>query len=166
MTGSTISTSRTICSTVGIPARPSGRMGEAPAAIDSTGPPTDLTLRSRCLTRRCGRDGTGAWRACLWLWPDGGLPMRRNISGSRPRPSPPPGGPPSNRQCPLQDDYLRLWDWSWRHLVDHENGAWFRIVSREGAWVEPYKSPAGKVDYHTMGACWDVLSVMRGGTDG
>ena len=64
------------------------------------------------------------------------------------------------------DDYLRLWDWSWRHLVDHENGAWFRIVSREGAWVEPYKSPAGKVDYHTMGACWDVLSVMRGGTDG
>ena len=65
-----------------------------------------------------------------------------------------------------KDDYLRLWDWSWRHLVDHENGAWFRIVSREGAWVEPYKSPAGKVDYHTMGACWDVLSVMRGGTDG
>ena len=62
-----------------------------------------------------------------------------------------------------RDDYLRLWDWSWRHLVDHENGAWFRIVSREGAWIEPYKSPAGKVDYHTMGACWDVLSVIQGG---
>ena len=45
-----------------------------------------------------------------------------------------------------RDDYLRLWDWSWRHLVDHENGAWFRIVSREGAWIEPYKSPAGKVE--------------------
>ena len=63
------------------------------------------------------------------------------------------------------DDYLRLWDWSWRHLVDHEHGAWYRIVSREGAWIEPFKSPAGKVDYHTMGACWDVLSVMRDEAD-
>ena len=60
-----------------------------------------------------------------------------------------------------RDDYLRLWDWSWRHLVDHEHGAWFRIVSRDGNWIEPFKSPAGKVDYHTMGACWDVLAVMR-----
>ena len=33
-------------------------------------------------------------------------------------------------------------------------------LHREGHWVEPYKSPAGKVDYHTMGACWDVLAVM------
>ena len=64
-----------------------------------------------------------------------------------------------------RDDYLRLWDWSWRHLVDHEHGAWYRIVSREGAWIEPFKSPAGKVDYHTMGACWDVLSVMRDEAD-
>ena len=62
-----------------------------------------------------------------------------------------------------RDDYHRLWGWSWDHLVDHEHGAWYRIVSREGAWVEPYKSPAGKVDYHTMGACWDVLSVMEAG---
>ena len=64
-----------------------------------------------------------------------------------------------------RDDYLRLWDWSWRHLVDHEHGAWYRIVSREGAWIEPFKSPAGKVDYHTMGACWDVLSVMQDAAD-
>ena len=62
-----------------------------------------------------------------------------------------------------RDDYHRLWAWSWDHLVDHEHGAWYRIVTREGAWVEPYKSPAGKVDYHTMGACWDVLSVMEAG---
>lgn len=58
-------------------------------------------------------------------------------------------------------DYHRLWDWSWAHLIDHENGAWFRITDRQGQWVEPYKSPAGKVDYHTMGACWDVLDVME-----
>ncbi|MEC8121908.1 MAG: AGE family epimerase/isomerase [Pseudomonadota bacterium] len=58
-------------------------------------------------------------------------------------------------------DYHRLWDWSWDHLVDHKHGAWYRITSREGDWIEPFKSPAGKTDYHTMGACWDVLSVMR-----
>jgi len=56
--------------------------------------------------------------------------------------------------------YNRLWQWSWDHLVDHQHGGWYRITSQKGEWVEPYKSPAGKVDYHTMGACWDILSVM------
>ena len=60
-----------------------------------------------------------------------------------------------------RQDYHRLWTWSWQHLVDHEYGAWFRILSREGTWIESEKSPAGKVDYHTMGACWDVLQVMQ-----
>ena len=59
-----------------------------------------------------------------------------------------------------QHDYQRLWQWSWDHLIDHKHGGWYRITSQEGRWIEPYKSPAGKVDYHTMGACWDVLSVM------
>ena len=58
-----------------------------------------------------------------------------------------------------RDDYHRLWQWSWRHLVDHEYGAWYRRVSRKGEWLEPQKSPAGKTDYHTLGACWDVLEV-------
>ena len=57
-------------------------------------------------------------------------------------------------------DYHRLWAFSWDHLIDHHHGAWFRIVSRQGAWLEPYKSPAGKTDYHTMGACWDILQTM------
>ena len=60
-------------------------------------------------------------------------------------------------------DYHQIWRWSWDHLVDHQHGAWFRILSREGKWIEPYKSPAGKVDYHTMGACIDVLNVMNEG---
>jgi len=63
-------------------------------------------------------------------------------------------------EASYRDDYHRLWAWSWDHLVDHDHGAWYRIVTRDGSWVEPFKSPAGKVDYHTMGACWDVLSVM------
>jgi mannose/cellobiose epimerase-like protein (N-acyl-D-glucosamine 2-epimerase family) len=54
--------------------------------------------------------------------------------------------------------YLDTWSWSWRHLIDHEHGAWFRIVAADGAKLENTKSPAGKADYHTLGACWDILS--------
>ena len=53
--------------------------------------------------------------------------------------------------------YHAIWAWSWEHLVDHQYGAWFRILAADGKKLEDTKSPAGKVDYHTMGACWDVL---------
>ncbi len=53
--------------------------------------------------------------------------------------------------------YHAIWEWSWEHLVDHKWGAWYRIVAANGNKRERTKSPAGKVDYHTMGACWDVL---------
>jgi mannose/cellobiose epimerase-like protein (N-acyl-D-glucosamine 2-epimerase family) len=59
--------------------------------------------------------------------------------------------------------YQALWQWSWLHMVDHQHGAWFRILGADGRKLENTKSPAGKVDYHTMGACWDVLAV--GGLD-
>jgi mannose/cellobiose epimerase-like protein (N-acyl-D-glucosamine 2-epimerase family) len=55
--------------------------------------------------------------------------------------------------------YQAIWQWSWAHMVDHEYGAWFRILGADGRKLENTKSPAGKVDYHTMGACWDVLAV-------
>lgn len=61
------------------------------------------------------------------------------------------------------DQYERTWAWSWRHLVDHQYGAWFRIVGDDGRKLESTKSPAGKTDYHTMGACWDVMAA--GGLD-
>jgi mannose/cellobiose epimerase-like protein (N-acyl-D-glucosamine 2-epimerase family) len=54
--------------------------------------------------------------------------------------------------------YRDTWAWSWQHLVDHQYGAWFRIVAADGAKLEDTKSPAGKTDYHTMGACWDVMA--------
>lgn len=53
--------------------------------------------------------------------------------------------------------YRATWQWSWVHLVDHQHGAWFRLVDAQGAKLEDTKSPAGKTDYHTMGACWDVM---------
>jgi mannose/cellobiose epimerase-like protein (N-acyl-D-glucosamine 2-epimerase family) len=59
------------------------------------------------------------------------------------------------------DWYERLWDYSWRHFVDHEHGAWYRILDRRNRKYSDEKSPAGKTDYHTMGACHDVLHVLR-----
>jgi len=57
------------------------------------------------------------------------------------------------------EQYRATWQWSWAHLVDHQYGAWFRVVDARGGKLEDTKSPAGKTDYHTMGACWDVLKV-------
>ena len=57
-------------------------------------------------------------------------------------------------------DYERLWAYSWTHLVDHRHGAWFRILTSDNRAYSDEKSPAGKTDYHTMGACWDVLRAM------
>ena len=59
----------------------------------------------------------------------------------------------------FRTQYHQLWAWSWQYLVDHRYGAWFRIVGNDGRKLEDTKSPAGKVDYHTMGACWDVMEV-------
>ena len=60
------------------------------------------------------------------------------------------------------------WDWYDRHLglrlgalVDHEHGAWYRILdARTTASVDDEKSPAGKVDYHTLGACLEALDAL------
>jgi mannose/cellobiose epimerase-like protein (N-acyl-D-glucosamine 2-epimerase family) len=55
------------------------------------------------------------------------------------------------------DHYDRLWAYAWTHFVDHEHGAWWRILRADNSKISEEKSPAGKVDYHTMGACMDVL---------
>ena len=60
-----------------------------------------------------------------------------------------------------REDYNRIWQWSWDHMIDHEHGAWFRVRGRDGAAIDTKKSPFGKTDYHTMGACWDVLSTRE-----
>ena len=58
------------------------------------------------------------------------------------------------------DWYNRIWDFSWNHMVDHEYGAWFRILDGNSKKYDNLKSPAGKTDYHTMGACYEVLNVI------
>ncbi|WP_342316644.1 AGE family epimerase/isomerase [Lysobacter sp. FW306-1B-D06B] len=59
------------------------------------------------------------------------------------------------------DWYDRLWAYAWQHFVDHQHGAWYRILDRRNSKYSDEKSPAGKTDYHTMGACYDVLAVLR-----
>ncbi|RQP25426.1 AGE family epimerase/isomerase [Piscinibacter terrae] len=59
------------------------------------------------------------------------------------------------------DWYDRLWDYSWEHFVDHEHGAWYRILTPDNKKISDEKSPAGKVDYHTMGACYEVWAALE-----
>jgi mannose/cellobiose epimerase-like protein (N-acyl-D-glucosamine 2-epimerase family) len=58
--------------------------------------------------------------------------------------------------------YERLWQYCWTHFVDHRHGAWYRILSADNHKYSDDKSPAGKVDYHTMGACYDILRAWAG----
>jgi mannose/cellobiose epimerase-like protein (N-acyl-D-glucosamine 2-epimerase family) len=58
------------------------------------------------------------------------------------------------------DWYGRIWGYSWDYFVDHWDGAWFRILSPDNRKLTDEKSPAGKTDYHTMGACYDVLRAL------
>lgn len=57
--------------------------------------------------------------------------------------------------------YERLWAYSWTHFVDHRHGAWYRILDADNRKYSDEKSPAGKTDYHTMGACYEVMHVLR-----
>jgi glucose-6-phosphate isomerase len=58
------------------------------------------------------------------------------------------------------DWYAKIWDYCWRHFVDHEQGAWFRILDPANLNHTREKSPGGKVDYHNIGASFDVLRAM------
>jgi mannose/cellobiose epimerase-like protein (N-acyl-D-glucosamine 2-epimerase family) len=55
------------------------------------------------------------------------------------------------------DWYDRLWAYCWAHMIDHVHGAWYRIRTPDNRAYSDEKSPPGKTDYHTMGACHDVL---------
>ncbi|MCU4674125.1 AGE family epimerase/isomerase [Catenovulum sp. 2E275] len=54
--------------------------------------------------------------------------------------------------------YYQLWQYSWDNMIDHQYGAWFRILTRNNQKYSNQKSSAGaKCDYHTLGACFEVL---------
>lgn len=56
------------------------------------------------------------------------------------------------------DKYQQLWRYSWQHMIDHQFGAWFRVLKRNNKKYSNKKSTAGaKCDYHTLGACFEVI---------
>jgi len=60
------------------------------------------------------------------------------------------------------DQYNALWQYSWEHFVDHEYGAWFRLLNRDNSKTSNEKSSAGaKCDYHTLGACFEVIRCLN-----
>ncbi len=63
----------------------------------------------------------------------------------------------TNKEEYLQQ-YQALWAYSWEHFVDHQYGAWFRVLKANNEKYSNEKSAAGaKCDYHTLGACFSVL---------
>jgi mannose/cellobiose epimerase-like protein (N-acyl-D-glucosamine 2-epimerase family) len=64
------------------------------------------------------------------------------------------------RQQDYSSWYERLWSYAWQHFVDHDHGAWFRILDADNRRITDQKSPAGKTDYHTLGACWEALAAL------
>lgn len=59
------------------------------------------------------------------------------------------------------EQYNALWQYSWTHMVDHKHGAWFRVLKHDNSKYSDEKSAAGaKCDYHTLGACFEVLRVL------
>ena len=55
--------------------------------------------------------------------------------------------------------YDSIWLYAWQHMIDHQHGAWYRLLSRDNQKYSDEKSTAGgKCDYHTMGACWEVVN--------
>jgi mannose/cellobiose epimerase-like protein (N-acyl-D-glucosamine 2-epimerase family) len=57
--------------------------------------------------------------------------------------------------------YDKIWDYSFKFFVDHEYGAWYRILSAENVRYDDRKSYKNKTDYHTMGACYEILNVIH-----
>ncbi|MFT5707537.1 MAG: mannose/cellobiose epimerase-like protein (N-acyl-D-glucosamine 2-epimerase family), partial [Oceanospirillaceae bacterium] len=64
-----------------------------------------------------------------------------------------------------QQVYTKIWNYSWLHMIDHQHGAWYRILRCDNTKYDNLKSPAGKTDYHTMGACYEVLSMLQRSSD-
>ena len=72
----------------------------------------------------------------------------------------------------LRTEDTRYWDWydkAWAfsdgHFVDHEHGAWYRILNEDNQKVDNIKSPPSKTDYHPLAACYEVLEAKRHAAD-
>ncbi|WP_339719970.1 AGE family epimerase/isomerase [uncultured Paraglaciecola sp.] len=59
------------------------------------------------------------------------------------------------------EQYNAIWQYCDQHFVDHQYGAWFRVLNRDNSKISNEKSSVGaKCDYHTLGACFEVLRAI------
>ncbi len=59
--------------------------------------------------------------------------------------------------------YERIWDYCWQYFVDHEHGAWHRVLDADNNLLDDIKSAAGaKCDYHNLSACATALDCVPG----
>lgn len=64
----------------------------------------------------------------------------------------------ATQESTYQHAYNTIWQYSWEHFVDHTYGAWYRVLTVKNEKYSDQKSAAGaKCDYHTLGACFDVM---------
>lgn len=69
--------------------------------------------------------------------------------------------------CETKDEkyltqYNAIWAYCEEHFIDHKYGAWFRLLSRDNTKYSAEKSIVGaKCDYHTLGACFEVLRAIN-----
>jgi mannose/cellobiose epimerase-like protein (N-acyl-D-glucosamine 2-epimerase family) len=61
------------------------------------------------------------------------------------------------------DWYDRVWTFCWDHFIDHQHGGWYRALTPDNRKLGDNRSPAGKTDYHAMGACYEVLASLARG---
>jgi mannose/cellobiose epimerase-like protein (N-acyl-D-glucosamine 2-epimerase family) len=58
--------------------------------------------------------------------------------------------------------YDSLWKYSWQFFCEAQHKPWWRVLSREGQVKDPLVArPGAKIDYHTIGACLEVLRAMQ-----
>jgi mannose/cellobiose epimerase-like protein (N-acyl-D-glucosamine 2-epimerase family) len=62
--------------------------------------------------------------------------------------------------------YKQFFKYSWKHFIDHQYGAWYRILSKENVKYDNIKSPPSKTDYHPISACYETLRAMEHQTKG
>ncbi len=57
--------------------------------------------------------------------------------------------------------YDQLWDYSWRHFCEQKHQPWWRLLDANNQVLDPtIASPGAKIDYHTIGACLEILRVL------
>jgi len=59
------------------------------------------------------------------------------------------------------ENYINFWNYSYNYLFDRRYGGWHRVLNIDRTVLSNKKSPPGKTDYHTIGACYEIFRSMK-----